>query len=493
MVPESASDPTPALPPDDRLVTPSSLQLTAAGAPVPLSDAYARRRAQVLQQMRQAEKEGGGGGAVALVASAPALLRPHDAPWDYRQDSDLYYLTGCEESQVVCLLTTDPPADRPDEHFVVFIAPHDAEADRWAGPRLGMEGARTVLGADAAYPLEALDDLLPVYLQAATTIHCAFDRDEEWHEQLWRLIRRARSLAYRRALGPTRVHDLGLLLDELRLIKDTDEQHLLRTAGAITAAAHRQVMQKTWVNQYEYELQALLEYDFHRHGARRVAYPSIVGSGSNAMILHYEANTRKMCAGELVLVDAGAEYGYYAMDLTRTIPVNGRFTPAQRQLYTIVLAAQEAALAQVRPGQTLEDVHAAAVHVITAGLVEVGLLQGDITQLIASGAYMPYFMHGSSHWIGLDLRDRGSYFPQGQPRRLEPGMICTVEPGLYIGDHIDREALSTDAADVYRNSGIRIEDTVLVSEQGCEVLTAAAPKHPDEIEALMASTASAHE
>jgi Xaa-Pro aminopeptidase len=260
------------------------------------------------------------------------------------------------------------------------------------------------------------------------------------------------------------------------------EQSILRTAARITVESHLQAMQSTRPSQYEYEVQAVVEYAFKRHGGARVAYPTIVGSGPNATTLHYQANSRQMLDGELLLIDAATEYEYYAMDLTRTIPVNGRFTSEQRRLYTIVLKAHEAALAQVRPGNRLEDVHAAAVRVITEGLVGVGLLQGHVEDLIADRAYKPYFMHATSHWIGLDIRDCGDYIVNGRSRLLEPGMVFSVEPGLYLqGSQWDQLRAAPNA-----NVGIRIEDTVLVTENGCEVLTKDARTDPDEIEVIMA-------
>ena len=332
-----------------------------------------------------------------------------------------------------------------------------------------------------------LDDVLPGYLRTASTLYCDFGRDETHDRQLFQFIRLARSIVARGAPGPSTLRETGILLDDLRIIKRPEEQALLRRAADITAEAHREAMTKIHPGQNEYELQALAEYIFRCHGSARNAYPSIVGSGRNATILHYQANTRQMLDGDLVLLDAAAEYGYYAMDLTRTIPVNGTFTAAQREMYDIVLEAQQAALARVRPGSTLAEVHMAAVETITAGLARIGLLQGEVEHLITGGAYKPYFMHGTSHWIGLDIRDRGQYTVNGQSRRLEPGMVFSVEPGLYFGDISAYPSVDSGILARYRDIGIRIEDTVLVTADGCEILTAAAPKDPDAIEALMTS------
>jgi Xaa-Pro aminopeptidase len=438
------------------------------------STEFAERRRRVLQKMVDR------GGGAALLYSAPEISRPQNASWDYRQDSDLYYLTGCVEPHVFCLLTTA----HAEQRFVLFVEPQDDEAERWTGARMGIEGATTALGADAAFPIERIDDVLPGYLQEVATLFCPLDRDDVWNERLLRLVRRARSSAPRATPGPEALLDVGSLLDDLRLIKSAEEQNILRTAAEITVEGHREAMRATHAGIYEYEVQAVAEYAFRCRGAPRVAYPSIVGSGSNATILHYEANSRRMGDGELLLIDAGAEYEGYAMDLTRTIPVSGRYTPLQRRLYGVVLAAEEAGIAQIRPGNTLGAVHAAAVQVITAGLVEIGLLVGDVEQLISARAYKPFFMHSTSHWIGLDIRDRGRYIVEGESRRLEPGMVFTVEPGLYIVE----PKSATRGTDVFPAMGIRIEDTVLVTEKGCEVLTAGAPKDPDAVEALMFST-----
>jgi Xaa-Pro aminopeptidase len=429
---------------------------------------FAERRRRILLEMADR------GGGIALFFSAPEI----DSSQSYRQDSDLYYVTGCQESNVVCLLTTA----NLEARFVLFLEPRDAAAELWTGVRIGIEGAKSMLGADAAYPIAELENVLPEYLQT-DTVFCRFDRGDVLNERLLRLMRRARSNAGRRAPSPTALQDIGCLLDDLRTIKNEEEQQILRTAGEITSEAHRQAMQSTRPGQYEYEVQAVVEYNFLRQGASHEAYPSIVGSGPNATTLHYEANSRRMVDGDLLLIDAGAQYKSYAMDLTRTMPVNGRFTLPQRKVYTVVLAALEAAVAQVRPGNTLETVHDAAVRVITAGLVELGLLQGDVDELITAGAFKRFYMHATSHWVGLDVHDRGRYQVDGAWRPLEPGMVLSVEPGIYIAEPIS----SAVGEEVYESIGVRIEDTVLVTPDGCEVLTATAPKDPDAIEALMAA------
>jgi Xaa-Pro aminopeptidase len=429
---------------------------------------YAERRRRVLLEMADR------GGGVALLFSAPEV----NTSQSYRQDSDLFYVTGCEESNVVCLLTTA----HDEERFVLFLEPRDADAERWTGTRIGIEGAKSMLGADAAYPIAELDNLLPGYLQTAN-VFCRFDRDDVLNERLLRLVNAARAAARGRAPSPTALQDIGCLLDDLRTIKSEEEQRILRTAGEITAKAHCQAMQSTRPGQYEYEVQAVFEYTCRRRGASHEAYPSIVGSGPNTTTLHYEANSRRMVDGDLLLIDAGAEYKGYAMDLTRTFPVNGRFSPLQRKIYVVVLAALEAATAQVRPGNTLETVHNAAVRATTAGLVELGLLQGDVDELIASEAYKRFFMHLTSHWVGLDVHDRGRYLVDGVWRSLEPGMVLSVEPGIYIVEPVT----SAVGDDVYESIGVRLEDTVLVTPDGCEVLTASAPTDPDAVETLMAT------
>jgi len=442
---------------------------TTEESPTGISTAsYAERRRRVLLEMANR------GGGTAIFCSAPEV----ESSQSYRQDSDLYYVTGCQESKVVCLLTTASP----EERFILFLEPRDADAERWTGTRIGIEGAKSMLGADSAYPIAELENVLPGYLQT-DTVFCRFDRDDVLNERLLHLMRRARSNALGRAPSPTVLQDAGCLLDDLRTTKSDEEQRILRTAGEITAEAHCQAMQSTRPGQYEYEAQAVIEYNFRRRGASREAYPSIVGSGPNTTTLHYEANSRQMLDGDLLLIDAGAEYRGYAMDLTRTMPVNGRFTPPQRKVYAVVLAALEAAIAQVRPGNTLETVHEAAVRAITAGLVEIGLLQGDVDELITAGAFRRFYMHSTSHWVGLDVHDRGRYRVDGEWRPLEPGMVLSVEPGIYIAEPVS----SAVGEEVYESIGVRIEDTVLVTPEGCEVLTEAAPKDPDAIEALMAA------
>jgi Xaa-Pro aminopeptidase len=427
---------------------------------------YAARRNIFMDKM----KEG-----VALFMSAPQIFRPQNAPWEYRQDSDLYYLTGFEEPETICLLTPN----HPEHHFVMFVRPRNPEHEIWDGKMAGVEGAIATFGADAAYPIDQLSERLPHYLKDASTLYYSLGQNENLDELIIDLIKSYRARPRDKG-GLTTITDPAVILDEMRHIKQPEELDLMRKAAAITAEAHREAMKATHPGLYEYEIQAVVEYIFRKRGAPRNSYPSIVGSGPNATTLHYMENNRRVEDGELLLVDAGAEYGYYISDITRTFPVNGKFSPEQKAIYTIVLNALQTATAIIHPGITLMDVHETTVQVITAGLVDLGLLQGNVAELIETGAYKTFYMHSTSHWIGLDLRDRGKYKVNGQSRTLEPGMVFTVEPGIYI------PANTVGVDPKYWNIGIRIEDNVLVTPQGQEVLTSQAPKTIAEIETLMA-------
>jgi Xaa-Pro aminopeptidase len=412
---------------------------------------------------------------VAIFRSAPIILGYRGNDYPYRQDSDFYYLTGFEEPESVCILAPN----HTDHRFVLFVQPRNREEEIWEGERAGVEGAEKDYGAEKAYPIDQLDEILPTYLENCVVVYYGNGQGEAFDERVIELIKRYRPTSRSASTSPTVLADPGDILDEMRLIKQDNELELLRKAASITAEAHKEAMKATRPGTYEYEIQAVVEYIFRKHGSPRNAYESIVASGPNATFLHYAKNNRRMEDGELLLIDAGAEYGYYAADITRTFPVNGRFSPEQREIYELVLKAQLVAINKIKPGVSLMDIHKAVVQSITEGLLELGILQGEVTELMETEAYSPFFMHQTSHLIGLDLRDRGKYFVNGQSRILEPGMVFTVEPGIYIADGTE------NVNEKYWNIGVRIEDDVHVTKDGYEILTSQVPKTVVEIEELL--------
>lgn len=439
---------------------------------MPLSDDDRAR----LAERRRRVGEAMGSDGVLLLAAAPERLRSGDVHFPYRQDSDFAHLTGFEEPEAVAVIA--PSAERP---YALFVRPRNAERARWEGPRSGTEGAVTDYGAAVAHPIDELESHLPAWLARAERVWLPLMRDDPIPRRLWDLVRRAHAGRARSGSGPTAFHDSGDLVHELRLRKDSWEVGRLREAIAIAAAAHRDAMGTVRPGDVEWEIEARIDFAFRRAGATGPAYPSIVASGPHACVLHHTPRDRTLGPDELLLIDAGAERAGYCADISRTFPTGRRFAPAQRDLYEAVLAAQLAAIGVVRPGATLEEVHAKAVRVLTEALVHLGLLRGSVDELVASEAYTRFYMHRTSHWLGRDVHDVGAYKLGAEPRRLEPGMVFTVEPGLYI-------APEDDAAPApFRGLGIRIEDDVLVTADGAEVLSAAAPKQVEEIEHLRAA------
>jgi len=366
------------------------------------------------------------------------------------------------------------------ERFVLFVRPRDPDREVWTGSRAGVEGALERYGADAAFPLDELEKVLPRFLEKAPHVYHTVLRDDPLAQRLLALIRRAQEARPRTGAGPTAIREPGEILHEMRLTKESAELAVMRAAIAIACEAHREAMRTARPGMYEYEIEALVDFTFRRRGATGPAYPSIVASGRNATVLHYTDNDRALAGDELLLLDAGAERDGYCADVTRTFPTGRRYEPAQRDLYDAVLAAQLAGIAAVRPGTTLEAVHKTAVRVLVEALIAHGLLSGSVDEAIEKDTYRRFYMHRTSHWLGRDVHDVGTYALDGAPRPLAPGMVLTVEPGLY---------LPADAEDVpahFRGIGIRIEDDVLVTEDGCEVLSAAAPKQVAEVEALRA-------
>lgn len=428
---------------------------------------HARRRRQL---MRMA-----GDDAILVVPAAPERIRSRDTHYPYRQDSDFWYLTGFAEPDAVLVLV---PGRRHGE-ALLFCRERDPEREAWDGPRVGPEGAVDALGMDDAYPIDDIDDILPGLIEGRSRVYYHLGRDTEFDLKLIGWLNQVRAQVRLGAQPPHEFLELGHLLDELRLFKSKEEIRLMQRAADISVAAHEAAMRAARPGIREYALQAELERVFRMHEAEP-AYGSIVGAGANACVLHYRANNAQARDGELVLIDAGAEYRGYAADITRTFPVNGRFSPAQRALHDLVGAAQAAALAQAKPGVPYEAGHVAAVNTLTEGLLRLGLLKGRLEKNIAEGTYKRFYRHKTGHWLGLDVHDVGDYRIDGESRLLEPGMVFTIEPGLYISP----DDASVDAK--WRGIGIRTEDDVLVTRDGHAVLTDTLARSADEIEALMA-------
>jgi len=428
---------------------------------------FKRRRRQLMQMM--------GPGSVAILPAAPEVVRNRDVHYPYRPDSDFYYLTGFSEPEAIAVLI---PGRRQAE-YVLFCRERDEKRERWDGPRAGQEKAVQEFGADDSFPIADCEEILPGLLEECTRVFYAMGSNPDLDKRLADWVNQIRGKARTGVHGPVEFIALDHYLHEMRLYKSAAEVQRMRQAAKITSAAHVRLMQTCRPGMHEYELEAEFIHECATRGARFQAYPSIVGGGGNACVLHYVDNRDELKDGDLVLVDAGCEYGYYASDITRTFPVNGRFNPAQRAIYELVLAAQEAAIAKVKPGNHWNDPHDAAVRVITKGLIDLGLLKGAPTHVIKEQAYAKFYMHRTGHWLGMDVHDVGDYKVDGAWRELEPGMTLTVEPGIYI------PAGMRGVPKKFWNIGIRIEDDVLVTADGHEVLTRDAPKAVAEIEALM--------
>lgn len=417
-----------------------------------------------------------GDDAILVLPAALARIRSGDTAYPYRQDSDLWYLTGFPEPEAVLVLVPG----RKHGEALLFCRERDVEREGWDGSRFGPEGAVEAFGLDDAYPIADLDDILPGLLEGRSRVYYHFGRDADFDLKLIGWLNRVRAMVRQGAQPPHEFLELGHLLDELRLFKDRDELKLMQRAADISVLAHEAAMRAVRPGSREYELQAEIECVFRRHDAVP-AYGSIVGAGGNACVLHYIANNGQAKDGDLVLVDAGAEYRGYAADITRTFPVSGRYSKPQRALHDLVGAAQAAALAHARPGVAYEAGHHAAVATLTEGLLKLGLLKGKLEKNIAEGHYRQFYRHKTGHWLGLDVHDVGQYHIDGESRLLEPGMVFTIEPGLYVSP----DDTSVDAK--WRGIGIRIEDDVLVTKDAPKVLTAKLARSANEIEALMAS------
>jgi len=415
--------------------------------------------------------------SIAILPASPVKLRNRDVEYPYRPDSDFYYLTGFPEADAVMVLL---PGRRSAE-YLLFCRSHDPATALWNGPMAGLEGACNIYGADDAFPIDDIDDILPGLLEDRKKIFYTMGSHPEFDAHLTEWLNHVRGKSRSGVTTPEEIVVLEHFIHEMRLFKDRGEISAMRQAARISAQAHCRAMHSCRPGMMEYQLEAELLHEFISHGCREPAYPSIVGGGNNGCVLHYTTNNAELHDGDLVLIDAGAEFQGYAGDVTRTFPVNGRFNPIQKALYELVLKAQLAAIDKVRPGNHWNDPHQAAVRVLTRGLIKLGLLKGEYRDLIKDEGYRRFYMHRTGHWLGMDVHDVGDYKIDGVWRLLEPGMVLTVEPGVYI------PAGSRGVAKKWWGTGIRIEDDVLVTRDGCEVLSRAAPKFVADIEALMAN------
>ncbi|ELQ5996104.1 Xaa-Pro aminopeptidase [Cronobacter dublinensis] len=429
---------------------------------------FLRRRQALLAKMAPA--------SAALIFAAPQATRSADSEYPYRQSSDFWYFTGFNEPEAVLVLIK---SDETHSHSVIFNRLRDKTAEIWSGRRLGQDAAPAKLGVDRALAYNEIDEQLYQLLNGLDVVYHAQGEYAYADTIVFAALDKLRRGSRQNLSAPATLTDWRPWVHELRLFKSPEELAVMRRAGEISALAHTRAMQKCRPGMYEYELEGEILHEFTRHGARFPSYNTIVGGGENGCILHYTENESQLRDGDLVLIDAGCEYRGYAGDITRTFPVNGKFTPAQRAVYDIVLESLETALRLFRPGTSIQEVTGDVVRVMVKGLIGLGILQGDVEQLVADNAHRPYFMHGLSHWLGLDVHDVGFYGPD-RSRILAPGMVITVEPGLYI-------APDADVPEAYRGIGIRIEDDIVITETGNENLTASVVKSADDIEALMAA------
>ena len=413
---------------------------------------------------------------VAIIPTAPERLRNRDAHYPYRFDSYFYYLTGFREPEAVLVVIAG--TEKTPARHILFCREKDKEREIWDGFRYGPEAAKEIFGFDETYPVAQLDELLPKLLTDQPAVYTALGQDPAWDQRIIGWLNRVREQARTGVAAPSEIHDCRAILDEMRLIKGTDELQIMQRAADISTQAHQRAMQTTRPGMREYEIEAELLHTFYRHGAQAPAYTSIVAGGANACVLHYVENNAELKSGDLILIDAGCELNGYASDITRTFPVNGKFTPVQKDVYQLVLAAQAAAIAQVQPGNSWNDPHQAALHILSQGFIDLGLCQGSVDAVLESEDYKRFYMHRTGHWLGMDVHDAGEYKQQGEWRLLQPGMVLTVEPGCYIRP-------AENVPEHFWNIGIRIEDDVIVTQTGHELLTDAAPKAVADIEELM--------
>ncbi len=430
------------------------------------TEEYRRRRRELMNMM--------GEQSVAVLAAAPEQTRNRDVLYPYRQDSDFHYLTGFPEPESVMVLVPG----RQHGEFILFCRDRDPEREQWDGPRAGQDGACTHYGADDAFPIDDIDEILPGLLEGRDKVYCMVGVHQDFDQALFGWVNQIRARSRAGARAPGEFVSLEHLLHEMRLIKSPAELRLMREAAQVSVQAHRRAMEISRPGMTEYQVEAAFHEVYRSHGGEH-AYPPIVGAGRNGCILHYIENRATLEEGDLLLIDAGCELDCYASDITRTFPVSGRFSAEQRAVYDIVLEAQLAAIDTVRAGNHWNMPHEAALRILTQGLVDLGVLKGGVDALIESEAYRPYYMHRTGHWLGMDVHDVGEYRVDGHWRELEPGMVLTVEPGLYFADTIP------NLDERWKNIGIRIEDDVAVTRNGPDVLSEGAPKTVDDIQALM--------
>lgn len=425
---------------------------------------YRQRREQLMAKI---------GNGTAIFRSAPTAVMHNDVEYIFRQDSDFFYLTGFNEAEAVAVLAPH----HPEHRFVLFVQPKDPEKETWTGYRYGVEGAKEKFGADEAYSIAELEEKLPQYLEKADRIYYHLGRNDHFNDRILSHWQKLMATYPKRGMGPMAIESTNPLLHSMRQVKSAAELEMLRQAAAISAAAHNRAREFAKPGRYEYQVQAEIEHTFRLHGAIGPAYPSIVASGANACILHYIENDRQMQENELLLIDAGCSYGYYNGDITRTFPISGKFTAEQKVIYELVLEAQLKAIEQVKPGNPYNLFHDAAVKVLVEGLMDLGLLVGDIEELIKEEKYKPFYMHRTGHWLGLDVHDAGVY-KHGEEswQILQPGHVLTVEPGIYISPDFKPAEGQPEVPEKWRGIGIRIEDDLLVTSDGNEVLTADVPK-----------------
>lgn len=429
---------------------------------------FLRRRQALLAHMQP--------GSAALIFAAPEATRSNDSEYPYRQSSDFWYFTGFNEPEAVLVLIK---SDDTHNHSVLFNRVRDLTAEIWFGRRLGQDAAPEKLGVERALAFSEINEQLYQLMNGLDVVYHAQGEYAYADELVFAALEKLRKGSRQNLSAPASLTDWRPIVHEMRLFKSPEELDVMRRAGEISALAHTRAMEKCRPGMFEYQLEGEILHEFNRHGARFPSYNTIVGGGENGCILHYTENESELRDGDLVLIDAGCEYRGYAGDITRTFPVNGKFSPAQRAVYDIVLESLETALTLFRPGTSIQDVTGSVIRIMVNGLVKLGVMKGDVEELIADNAHRAFFMHGLSHWLGLDVHDVGGYGPD-RSRTLEPGMVLTVEPGLYIAPDADVPA-------EYRGIGIRIEDDIVITENGNENLTASVVKKADEIEALMAA------
>ncbi|MDO8464949.1 MAG: Xaa-Pro aminopeptidase [Gallionella sp.] len=429
---------------------------------------YVQRRTRLMDKMQR---------GIAIISTAPEVARNGDTHYGYRYDSNFYYLSGFTEPEAVLVLVSGQDINNQTQS-ILFCREKNLEREVWDGFRVGPDTAKEQFGFDATYPISQLNEKLAEFMGNQPVLFYPIGHDAAWDRRILKLRGEVQAKARSGIRAPNEIHDVRALLNEMRLFKDEHELAIMRRAAEISTQAHRRAMQFTHSGQFEYQIEAELLHEFCRQGARHPAYPSIVAGGSNACVLHYVGNNTKLKDGDLLLIDAGCELDGYASDITRTFPVNGRFSAAQKDVYEIVLAAQAVAIAVARPGNTWDAPHDAALRVLAQGFIDLKLCQGSVDAVLESESYKRFYMHRTGHWLGMDVHDVGDYKIGDNWRVLQPGMVLTVEPGCYIRP-------ADDVPQALWNIGIRIEDDVAITAQGNEVLTSAAPKTVAEIEELM--------